>query len=417
MNTDCIKKSEDWIEHIVDKVNEHYAERKVVLWGYYSVSFDIKKRLEDKYGISTAFYVDGDSNKVDNQTVFSAECLSGRASEYYVVIPMAFYQSIKKKMSDGGYKREADYYYFCDCIIREEADYYEDSHGNVVTGRHRGLKFVFSGFNSRIEIGEHVSFTNTAVYLHNDCLVSIGSNTSLQDCEFHMSNFIDKYAKNISIGNGASLEIKEGCDIQFLSMLFYKDSKIVLGKNVEILGSIINKTYWEVGLASEFETGDSSRFHHGRIVMHSGTLFKIGKCFSIGPRYEIAVDGFTSILIGDDCLFSWDIVMLSGDGHSIFDITTGENINFPKCPCEPRRIEVGNHVWVGMRVALLYNTKIHDGSMVGACSLVKNVLPNNCMAAGTPAKVIKKNIAWCEPEYAEDIMECGQEYVNNTVEL
>ena len=37
------------------------------------------------------------------------------------------------------------------------------------------------------------------------------------------------------------------------------------------------------------------------------------------------------------------------------------------------------------------------------------------MAAGTPAKVIKKNIAWCEPEYAEDIMECGQEYVNNTV--
>lgn len=416
MNTENRNGSEDWIEHTVDKVNEHYMGRKVILWGSYPVSDDIKKRLKDKYGINTAFYVDGDINKIDNNNVFSADCLKGKADEYYVVIPIAFYQSVKDKMSEAGYRKETDYYYFCDCIIRDEEDYYEDTHGNQVIGKHRGLKFVFSGFHSRIEIGENVSFANAAVYLHNDCQVSINSNSTLCNCDFHMSNFIEGFAQNIFAGNGTSLKIGKGTVIKNFSMLFYQDSKILFGENVKIFNATESKTYWEVGLASTFEIGDNSQFHYGHISTHAGALLRIGKQFSIGPRYEISADSFTDIMIGNDCLFSWDIVMLSSDGHSIFDIATGENINFPKNPCKKRYIEIGNHVWVGMRGALLYNTKIGDGSMVGACSLVKNVIPNNCIAVGTPAKVVRKNIAWCEPKYAEDIMECGQEYINNTME-
>ncbi len=92
------KHSEDWIEHIVDKVNKYYMGRHVVLWGKYNVSDYIKDKLKEKYGIDVAFYVDGNVKKIDNIEVFSADSLDGKASEYYVVISLAVYQSIRDKM-------------------------------------------------------------------------------------------------------------------------------------------------------------------------------------------------------------------------------------------------------------------------------------------------------------------------------
>lgn len=55
-------------------------------------------------------------------------------------------------------------------------------------------------------------------------------------------------------------------------------------------------------------------------------------------------------------------------------------------------------------------------SIIGAMSLVKSTIPNNCIAAGIPARVIKKNIAWSRMDGAEDIIECGQEYIHCTKE-
>ncbi|MCI8323418.1 MAG: hypothetical protein HFI54_07215 [Lachnospiraceae bacterium] len=113
-------------------------------------------------------------------------------------------------------------------------------------------------------------------------------------------------------------------------------------------------------------------------------------------------------------MFSNDVFLRSNDGHSIFDIATGKNINSTQEIGKKRKIEIGNHVWVGMRAAILYHTKIGDGSIVGALSLVKNVFPNNCILAGTPAKMIKKDISWSREYGAEDIAECGSQYVNLT---
>jgi len=53
-------------------------------------------------------------------------------------------------------------------------------------------------------------------------------------------------------------------------------------------------------------------------------------------------------------------------------------------------IKIGNNVWIGMNSVILPGVKIGDNVIIGAGSVVTKDLPNNCVAAGNPAKVIKK---------------------------
>jgi len=115
-------------------------------------------------------------------------------------------------------------------------------------------------------------------------------------------------------------------------------------------------------------------------------------------------------------MFSWNIDLRTSDEHSIFDIITGKNINSTLDICRNRTIKIGNHVWIGAGVTILYNTEIGDGSIIGTRSLVKGKIPNNCIAAGVPARVIRRNVAWSRKNMAEDILECGADYIHMTEE-
>lgn len=121
-------------------------------------------------------------------------------------------------------------------------------------------------------------------------------------------------------------------------------------------------------------------------------------------------------------MFSFDIIVQTGDGHSIFDIKTGKNINSNKKMKEENilyKIELGDHVWVGRCGLILGSMKptvIGSGSIVGAQSVVKGKFPNNVILAGTPAKVIKKDIAWSRKNMADNMEDCNG-YSENTKEV
>lgn len=391
-----------WIDDIADTVNKYYAGRKIVLWGKYQVSDDIKEKLKEKYGIDIAFYVDGDTKKIDNRQVFFTDCLDGKFSEYYVVIPLAFYQSIKNKLEGGGYKSEIDYYYFSDCVVCQRDDYYEDAHGNKIIGRYQGLKFAFSGFGSTIEIGDNIQFQNTCIYMHNDSRVIIGN-----DCCFQETD--------INVYDDSQVIIGNGCNARYYSLIIKKRADVLFNENVRICGERFNNACWLAEEYTKLKIDSCSSFNgRGSLRLFKGGLLQIGKAFSIWKNYDITVDVNTSILIGDDCMFSYDIFMRSSDGHSIFDVVTGVNINSTYEISRSRKIDIGSHVWVGMQTTILYNTKIDDGSIVGARSLVKDTVPNNCIVAGIPAKIIRKNVSWSRNYCAENIEECGYQYVNCT---
>lgn len=106
--------------------------------------------------------------------------------------------------------------------------------------------------------------------------------------------------------------------------------------------------------------------------------------------YISAVEGVT-VSLGDDVMIAGAVEIRADDGHAIFDVKTGRRVNPSKS------ITVGNHVWIGGKATLLAGATIGDGSVIGFGSIVKGRIPNNCIAAGVPAKVIRRNTAWERP--------------------
>ncbi|WP_426978424.1 acyltransferase [Pseudarthrobacter sp. O4] len=102
------------------------------------------------------------------------------------------------------------------------------------------------------------------------------------------------------------------------------------------------------------------------------------------------VEGQT-LTIGNDCMFAVGCQVRTDDAHAIFDVRSGERVN----PSKP--VVVGNHVWLSNGSVLLGGATVGDGSVIGVGSLVKGRIPNNCIAVGAPAKVVRMHTAWERP--------------------
>ena len=56
----------------------------------------------------------------------------------------------------------------------------------------------------------------------------------------------------------------------------------------------------------------------------------------------------------------------------------------------PRPVRIGNNVWLGFESCVLPGVTIGDGSVIGARSVVTEDVPANCIAAGNPARVVRR---------------------------
>lgn len=114
----------------------------------------------------------------------------------------------------------------------------------------------------------------------------------------------------------------------------------------------------------------------------------IGKNSQLCGTLKLSCIEGTKIIIGEDCLFSSEIDVRTGDGHAILD-ENDVRINPSK------DVKIDNHVWVGYRAMILKGSHIHQKSIVGANSTVTgDVGESAVVVAGTPAKIIKRNINW-----------------------
>ena len=52
-------------------------------------------------------------------------------------------------------------------------------------------------------------------------------------------------------------------------------------------------------------------------------------------------------------------------------------------------VTIGEDVWIAAGCKVLKGSIIHDGSIIGAASLVKGEIPKKVIAVGSPAKVIR----------------------------
>ena len=132
---------------------------------------------------------------------------------------------------------------------------------------------------------------------------------------------------------------------------------------------------------------DGDLYHIGRgcrIDVAENTELKIGKGGFINPFTNIIVRN--GVTIGNDTYISWNCQILDEDYHEVsYDGRTEKD----------KKIEIGNHVWMGTGVSIYQGTKIADGCVVAANSVVRgNFEKENCIIGGNPAKIIKENISW-----------------------
>ncbi|WP_442212201.1 acyltransferase [Specibacter sp. RAF43] len=99
----------------------------------------------------------------------------------------------------------------------------------------------------------------------------------------------------------------------------------------------------------------------------------------------------TSVTIGDDVMIATDVEIRADDGHPIFDVLSGKRVN------PSQSIQIGNHVWLAKGSTVLAGAKIGDGSVLGHGSLLAGKIPNNCVAVGSPARVVRRNTVWERP--------------------
>ena len=76
---------------------------------------------------------------------------------------------------------------------------------------------------------------------------------------------------------------------------------------------------------------------------------------------------------------------------------------FEKVGC----IEIGDNVFIGSGTRITYNVKIGSNVIIGACSLVNRDIPDNCVVAGVPVKVIKTFDEYLEKRNSENLFSKG----------
>ncbi len=121
------------------------------------------------------------------------------------------------------------------------------------------------------------------------------------------------------------------------------------------------------------------------------TLF-IGKNCEFGDNCHIVAT--ERVIIGDNFLCA-SKVFISDTSHGNYSSHCNALQDSPLTIPSERQlvsdpVEIGNNVWVGENVVVLKGSKIGDGCIIGANSVVNGTITPYSIAVGAPAKEIKR---------------------------
>ncbi len=121
---------------------------------------------------------------------------------------------------------------------------------------------------------------------------------------------------------------------------------------------------------------------HTRIMAKRGGEILIGNNVNIG-RYCI-ISSWYKIVIEDNVLFS-SMIWITDHQHE-FDLRSPVNHSNSN---NLKPIIIKSGTWIGNKVTIMQGVTIGKNCVIGANSVVTKNIPDGCVAAGVPAKIIK----------------------------
>jgi len=192
-----------------------------------------------------------------------------------------------------------------------------------------------------------------------------------------MKSIIQKLRK-IRYGFLSNMNIVTGKPQVRQPVLFLGKGNIVLGENVRF-GYAKSPAFFSGYSHIEARTpettvniGKGTRLNNSCTIIAEGANIDIGKDCLIGQ--EVNID------IGKDCLIGQEVNIFSSDFHGLRDRSKPS-----KAP-----VTIGDNVFIGTRSMILKGVTIGSNSTIAAGAVVTKDVPQDTVAAGNPAKVIKE---------------------------
>jgi len=157
--------------------------------------------------------------------------------------------------------------------------------------------------------------------------------------------------------------------------------------NISKNAKIVNCTFYIKGNNNTIIIKDNTILRKVNIeILGNNCKLLIDNHVMIGDNSYLSVKEGKTLMIGANCGLSRNIKILTSDGHPIFQ--DNKRIN----PAQD--IIIKNNVWIGDNATILKGVTIGNNSVIGINSTLTKDIPNNCIAVGNPAKVVKENITW-----------------------
>lgn len=143
------------------------------------------------------------------------------------------------------------------------------------------------------------------------------------------------------------------------------------------------------------------RFQCSNIIIGNGCRFNSSSRWNVRGLNHACIlqtgQVGATIKIGNNCGFSGvsivaDKGVIIGDNVAVGANTLiGDRDDHPeRLHTTPQPIHIGQNVFIGMNCMVMKGVSIGDNSIIGAGSIVTKDIPANCVAVGSPCKVIRK---------------------------
>lgn len=127
--------------------------------------------------------------------------------------------------------------------------------------------------------------------------------------------------------------------------------------------------------------GNFDIFYGGDIICFAGGELELGSGFC---NSNLILRCTKKISIGEDVAISHNVTIMDSDAHEIIGNKHAKT----------QSVKIGNHVWIGSGAKILKGVTIGDGAIIAAGAVVVRDVPENCLAAGVPAQIVKQGIEW-----------------------
>lgn len=112
-----------------------------------------------------------------------------------------------------------------------------------------------------------------------------------------------------------------------------------------------------------------------------GSHIELGKNFF--ANYNCTILDVAKVKIGDNCQMAPNVAIYTA-GHPVHPDTRNTMYEYGI------EVVIGNNVWIGGNSVICPGVHIGDNVVIGAGSVVTKDIPEWCIAAGNPCKVIRK---------------------------